>query len=256
VQSVNVAGGSPNDPVPFGDTWVIKLNTGAFYPEETFTSGRDVAVVRGGNAATGRTAQFTLMPGRIAYTNSGCGATGVCPHVAEHLIPGYLEGTMDDAGFATDPAYKSSLHDFDLSANIDWLSSPMQLDYATNTIKLDVSNAHFEPDGTTVFHGHVEFTLPNSMLTSLYNLDDPSSLGVIRSTGSLKRGSKVRGYQATCATRGHTITATSTLRGKLQLRVRGLHAGKRYRCTVRARSHAGLGIAGHVTISAAARRQH
>lgn len=71
--------------------------------------------------------------------------------------------------------------------------------------------------------------------------------GVIRTDGARPRGSKVRGYKAVCRPRnGSAVRAETTRRNKLPIRVRGLEPGKRYVCTVRAKSKAGLGVRGRV----------
>lgn len=71
--------------------------------------------------------------------------------------------------------------------------------------------------------------------------------GVIRTDGARPRGSKVRGYKAVCRTRnGPAVRAETRRRNKLPIRVRGLEPGKRYVCTVRAKSKAGLGVRGKV----------
>lgn len=171
------AGGNTLD---LGDTWSVRLNTGATFPEETFARGRSVLVARGGTAAGGYTAQFTMRPVRMATTVDGCGGTGACPADATQLRPGYLDGWVDDLEYLDDPLDRAAMRGFDLASNTDWVSSPLQLDFATNTIQLDVANAHFEPAsaGHAVFLGHAEFRLPNPMLQRLYNVDDPASLTV------------------------------------------------------------------------------
>jgi Fibronectin type III domain len=73
--------------------------------------------------------------------------------------------------------------------------------------------------------------------------------GVIRSTGAKARGSKVRGYQAVCRPRsGGAVRAETRRQDPLPIRLAGLTPGKRYECTVRAKSRAGLGQAGTVVM--------
>lgn len=290
----------------------VTINTGSMYPWETFERGKNIVVARGGSALS-NTVTITMNPTRMAYTDSGCSGSGACPSVADHLGTGYWEALIDDAGFATPAAYRNSLRDFDLAASADWISSPLQLDFATNTIILDVANAHFEPDGTTPFTGHAQFTLPNAMLSGLYNVDSPATLtaasfavtsgsaaatttlsiasdgvtvmidnltfskrklriagrtnprrparatarrvhatvGVINTTAATPRGSRIRGYVATCRTRGDiAIGSTRDSVGGAAIRVRGLVPGHRYRCGVQARSKAGRSRPRPVTIPA------
>ena len=293
------------------DTWNIVLNTGSTYPGETFARGHAVSISRGGGLAGGYTVGFTMHPVRMAVTDDACGHNGACggpTSVAPHLFTGYLDGWVDDLHYITDPDDEAAMRGFDLATNADWVSSPLQLDYETNAIVLDVANRHFEPDGTTPFVGSAEFRLPFAMLTRLYLVDDPPTLtssaftvtaaggvapltvvsvstssvhvtmdnigfskrrltirgdtrplaprnlraahltrtsAIIRFDPSRRRGSKVRGYQAVCRSGGLTVRG-SALRSPI--RVRGLVPSRRYTCNVRAKSHAGLGRIGRVTI--------
>ena len=290
--------------------WVIQLNTGSVYPAETFARGKDVTVTRGGNAVTGYTTTYTMNPVRMEY--GACDSVGVCAGTAVTSATGYLEAELNDLGYVADAGEKAIRTGFDLASNTDWVSTPLQLDPVTNSIKLDVANAHFETDGTTVFTGHAEFRIPNAMLSGLYGVDDPGTLtaaafavttgsgpattnivvspgsvyvsingltfskralritgrtqpraprhvraertrpgrGVIRSWGSLARGSKVRGYNATCIGGGRTIRVRTSGADSLPVRVGSLTPGVAYRCTLKARSKAGLSVGVGVTIPA------
>ena len=292
------------------DTWNVVVNTGATYPEETFARGRGVSIVRGGSTGS-YTVGFTMHPVRMAITDDACGHMGACggpTSVAPRLFTGYLDGWANDLHYVSDPDDAAAMRGFDLATNADWVSTPLQLDFATHAIVLDVANRHFEPDGTTPFVGSAEFRLPFAMLTRLYLVDDPATLtssaftvsaaggaaplvvvsvgsssvhvtieniafskrhlvirgdtrplaprnlraahvtrtsALIRFDPSRRRGSKVRGYVATCSS-GSLIVRGSGLRAPL--RVRGLSPSRRYACTVRAKSHAGLGRIGRVAI--------
>jgi Fibronectin type III domain len=293
--------------LPSGGVWEVTINTGASYPGETFSRGRNVTVVRGGVAGS-HTVRFTLQPVRLA--DQGCNSMGVCVPVAARTFPGYLDGWVDDLSYITDPDDRAAMRGFDLSTNAEWVSTPLQLDYATNSIVLDASNSHFEHDGTTVFVGEAEFRIPFAMLSRLYNVDDPASLtasafqvtapgasastsvtvgasdvkveldgitftkrrlrihgnttpraptnvrakrtssstALLGFTKARPRGSKVRGYKATCRAGSHVVTASSS-RNRSPLRVAGLYYGTRYACTLRAKSHAGLGKIARISIS-------
>jgi hypothetical protein len=292
------------------ETWEIVLNTGSVFPEETFARGKNVTITRSVTGAGHHRVHFKLDPVRMAA--GGCNSAGACvPVNPDPTRLAYLDGWVDDLAFLADPLDRAAMRGFDLASNTDWVSSPLQLDFATNSIILDVANSHFENDGTTVFVGRAEFRLPNAMLMRLYNVDDPSTLtpaafvvsgmgtaasstvtvapgsvdvvisgmtfskrklkirgrtnplaprrlratrtartrGVIRSTGSLRRGSKVRGYRAICRNgRGHAVRKETTASRRLPIRIRGLKPGNRYVCTVRAKSRAGLGLPGRVTM--------
>lgn len=165
-------GGAGLDPA---DRWVVRVNTGATHTQETSNRGDLVSVTRGGNSTTGFTVQWDMHPVRMAFTSSGCGGTGACPMVAGALRTGVWEGVADDGGFATDPTYWSSLVDYDFSSSTDWASTRLNL-AVDHTIELDVSNAHFEPDGTTPFLGSVNLHLPFTMLSTYYDVDDPGAL--------------------------------------------------------------------------------
>ena len=309
--TVSRATGSPFT-LDMSDVWTVVLNTGSTYPEETFARGRNVVIVRGGDAAGGHTASFTLQPVRMATTADACGGMGNCggsTSVAPQLWPGYLDGWTNDLNYLSDPDDAAAMRGFDLATNADWVSSPLQLDFATNAIVLDVANAHFEPDGVTPFVGSAEFRLPNAMLRRLYLVDDPSTLtasafrvsassgpapsvnvsvaassvhvritnigfsrrrlritgdtrplaprslraarvnatrGRIAFASSRARGSRVRGYTATCRSGSHVVHGSAT---SSPLTVRGLRSG-RYACSVRAKSRAGLGRVASVAIRA------
>ena len=293
------------------DTWKVVLNTGSTYPEETFARGRTVSISRGGAAAGGYTVAFTMQPVRMAITDDACGHMGTCggpTSVAPHLFTGYLDGWTNDLHYVSDPDDAAAMRGFDLATNADWVSTPLQLDFATHAIVLDVANRHFEPDATTPFVGSAEFRIPFAMLTRLYLVDDPATLtssaftvtaaggvapltvvsvgsssvhvtmtnigfskrhlvirgdtrplaprnlraahatptsALIRFDPSRRRGSKVRGYQAVC--RSGALTVRGSAR-RSPIKVTGLVPSRRYTCSVRAKSHAGLGRIGRVTI--------
>jgi hypothetical protein len=290
------------------DVFTIKIATGSTFPAQVFARGQDVEVDRD-TAAAGHTIKLQMRPIRAAY--NACDGSGACASQAVDLDPAALSGTVDDLGYYTDPDDAAATRGFELATNADFVSTPLQLDWATNTILLDVANAHFEPDGTTPFIGQAEFRLPNAMLQRFYNVDDPSTLtpaafsvrgpggaastavtvgpgsvhvtidgitfskrtlriqgktqplrprnlsavrrsatsGTIRSTGSRRRGSKVRGYQVVCRPgSGANVRAETTRRDALPIRVTRLAPGKRYVCTVRAKSRAGLGVPGRVVM--------
>lgn len=160
------------------DVWDVKINTGGAYPWITFQRGKNVEITRGGNETDGYTIRFVMGPVRMATTEDACGHQNNCggpESKADKLHTGYLEANWDDAQYA-EPGYRELLKGFDLATNTDWVSTPLQLDYDTNSIVLDVGNRHYEPDGTTVFQGRAEFRIPFGMLKGLYNVDDPSSL--------------------------------------------------------------------------------
>lgn len=159
------------------DEFTISINTGSTYPAETFARGQDVVVTRSGNWLGPFTVRMTLRPVRMAYGESGgCSSSGVCGMTAPTLDPAQLNGQIDNLGYIVDPADRAAMRGFDLASNTDWVSTPLRLDYATNSIVLDVANSHFEPDGTTVFQGATEFRIPKAMLRRLYHVDDPPTL--------------------------------------------------------------------------------
>lgn len=293
------------------DVWSVKINTGSTYPGEMFARGQDVTVTRSTGGGPPYTVTVTLSPVEMAY--DGCTSSGACGEFAGEYDPAQIRAVVNDSGYRSDPDDALAMRGFDLATNTDWVSSPLELDYATNTILLDVANAHRKPlsEGGGVFRGQAEFRLPNAMLRRLYNVDDPPSLtpasfavrgmggaattlvavdgsGVhvdidgmtfskrklkiegkthprkpgnlrakrktavkakITSSGAKPRGSKVRGYKAVCRPgRGAKVRAETTRRDPLPIWVKGLTPGKRYVCTVRAKSRAGLGTAGKVSI--------
>jgi hypothetical protein len=159
------------------DEFTIAINTGSTYPAETFARGQDVVVTRSGTFLGPFTVRMTLRPVRMAYGEpGGCNSSGACGMTAPTLDTAQLNGQIDNLGYIVDPADKAAMRGFDLASNTDWVSTPLRLDYATNSIVLDVANSHFEPDGTTVFRGAAEFRIPNAMLRRIYHVDHPPSL--------------------------------------------------------------------------------
>ena len=171
---INATGG-PVDLNP-ADTWKVVVNTGSMQPMQVFGRMQDMVVERGGSLATGYTVAVTGRPVRMAYTDSGCGGTGVCPSVADTLNAGVFSFAVDDATVFSDLDDRAAVKGFNFAASTDWVSTPPQLDFATNTIKIDVANSHFEPGGVNVFTGSAELTLPFQMLRRLYDVDSPATL--------------------------------------------------------------------------------
>ena len=151
----------------------VALNLGAVYPGETFARGHNVridrTVVGGHNIVT-----FTQNPVRMA--DDSCSGAGVCSMTATRTSTGYLDGWVNNLAYISDAADRAAMRGFDLASNVDWVSSPLELDDSTNSIFLRVANAHLEHDGTTPFVGSAEFKLPFPMLRRLYEVDDPASL--------------------------------------------------------------------------------
>ncbi len=288
------------------DVWTVVLNTGVTVPEELVARGRDLNVNRGMSGGDHRIS-VAMHPVRMATRTScdasGCGGPGA---VADTIYPGYWRMDVNELDYLSDPDDRAAMRNYHFASSADWSSTPPQLDPGTNTITVDVANAHFESPGVE-YVGSAEFRLPKAMLTRIYGVDDPDSLtpsafrasasgggpapsttvsidsfsvtvqidgitfskrslavrgktwprmpgnlnadrrtstrGVIRSSGAQSRGSKVRGYQAVCRPRnGAVVRAETTKRDKLPIRVTGLTPGKRYMCSVRAKSRAGLGV--------------
>jgi fibronectin type III domain protein len=287
------------------DTYEIVLDVGTANPAETFTRGKTVVVDRDLSVHNHHMVTFTMNPVRVAYSFNGCHANGTCDPRPDVLAPGYLEGWVDNLGFVTDPADEAAMQGWDLTASTDWISSPPTLNFDTHTFFVDVANSHCEePTGPacTPFVGSVEMTFPFAMLSHLYDVDDPASLGptafsfggigagtatvtvndaghtvhveitdltfskhrlkivgnmrpgrvknleairVSGNAGKIKfdpaqsRGSKVRGYKATCKS-GSGLVATGSADAS-PLKVTGLSPGVKYECKVWAKSRFGDG---------------
>jgi hypothetical protein len=165
-------------PWPFtldpADRYSITINTKNILPGETFARGNDVEVDRQLDGLGHHLVTFEQNPVRAA--DDSCTGAGVCLMTANRTLPGYLDGHIDNLAYISDPDDEAAMSGFDLASNIDWVSSPLELDYLTDSIFLRVNNAHFESDGTTVFQGLAEFKLPFPMLRRLYHVDDPASL--------------------------------------------------------------------------------
>jgi hypothetical protein len=156
------------------DRYEITLNLGPGFTGETFARGHNVVVTRSTDLAGN--ALFTFAQNPVRTADDSCTGAGVCLMTATRTQTGYLDGWVDDLAYLDDPADAASMRGFDLASNVDWIASPLELDYVTNSIFARVANAHFESDGTTPFIGFVEFKLPFPMLRRLYHVDDPASL--------------------------------------------------------------------------------
>ena len=162
----------------YGDEYSITINTGTVYPGETFARGHDVVVDRTVDGLGHHIVTFTQEVVRMA--DQGCDGAGVCSANAGRTSSGYLDGWVDNLQYVDNAADRAAMRGFDLSSNIDWISSPLELDFATNSIFLRVANSHYEgpptPASTTPFVGFAEFKLPYSMLNRLYDVTDPDSM--------------------------------------------------------------------------------
>jgi hypothetical protein len=113
---------------------------------------------------------------------------------------------------------------------------------ASTSVTVDTGSVKVELDGITFtkrrlrIHGDMTPRAP----TSVRARRTSSSTALLGFTRARPRGSKVRGYKASCRATGHTVIASSS-HNLSPLRVRGLHYGTKYACTLRAKSHAGLG---------------
>jgi hypothetical protein len=161
------------------DSYEVVLDIGGGNPGETFSRGENVVISRDVATAGHHTVTFTMNPVAVSYTFSGCLGTGACPTRPDVEAPGYLEGSVDNLHYLTDPADEASMQGWDLVASTDWISSPPTLNYDTHTFIIDAANAHcanLAPDPCVPFVGGVSMTFPFAMLSHLYEVDDPASL--------------------------------------------------------------------------------
>jgi hypothetical protein len=120
---------------------------------------------------------------------------------------------------------------------------------ASTSVTVGASDVKVELDGITFtkrrlrIHGNTTPRVPTNVRAKRTS----SSTALLGFTKARPRGSKVRGYKATCRAGSHVVTASSS-RNRSPLRVTGLYYGTRYACTLRAKSHAGLGKIARVTI--------
>jgi hypothetical protein len=92
---------------------------------------------------------------------------------------GYLEGSVDNLRYITDPTDEAAMQGWDLGASAGWISTPPTLNYDTHTFIVDAANSHCANSaGTCVpFVGAVSMTFPFAMLSHLYEVDAPGTLG-------------------------------------------------------------------------------
>jgi hypothetical protein len=288
------------------DTYEVVLDIGGGNPGETFSRGQNVVIERNTATIGHHTVTFTMNPVPLSYTDSGCNGNGTCPERPDYVTTGYLEGSVDNLRYITDPADEAAMQGWDLVATTDWISTPPLLNFDTHTFIVDAANSHcanLAPDACVPFVGSVSMTFPFAMLSHLYEVDDPASLApsaftvtgagsaastsvtvdsaghvvhvdmtgmtfskrrlkvvgnmrpsgvrnlkAIRVSGTVgklrfdpakSRGSKVRGYKATCKSASGLVVSGSA--DASPLKVTGLSPGVKYRCTVWAKSRFGDG---------------
>jgi hypothetical protein len=162
------------------DTYEVVLDIGNGDPGETFSRGQNVVIDRDTSVAGHHTVTFTMSPVPVSYTLSGCNGNGTCPTRPDVEATGYLEGSVDNLNYITDPADEAAMQGWDLVASTDWISSPPTLDYDTHTFIIDAANSHcanLGPDPCVPFVGGVSMTFPFAMLSHLYEVDAPATLG-------------------------------------------------------------------------------
>ena len=124
------------------DTYEVVLDIGNGDPGETFSRGQNVVIDRDTSVAGHHTVTFTMSPVPVSYTLSGCNGNGTCPTRPDVEATGYLEGSVDNLNYITDPADEAAMQGWDLVASTDWISSPPTLDYDTHTFIIDAANSH------------------------------------------------------------------------------------------------------------------
>lgn len=163
------------------DTYEVVLDIGNGNPGETFSRGQNVVIERDTSVSGHHTVTFTMNPVPVSYTFSGCNGDGTCPERPDVQATGYLEGSVDNLRYVTDPADEAAMQGWDLVASTDWISSPPMLNYDTHTFVIDAANSHCaNPTGTGTcvpFVGGVSMTFPFAMLSHLYEVDAPGTLG-------------------------------------------------------------------------------
>jgi len=162
------------------DTYQVVLDIGNGNPGETFSRGQNVVIDRDTSVPGHHTVTFTMNPVPISYTDSGCNGNGTCPTRPDFVTTGYLEGSVDNLNYITDPADEAAMQGWDLVSSTDWISSPPTLDYDTHTFIIDAANSHcanLGPAPCVPFVGGVSMTFPFAMLSHLYDVDAPGTLG-------------------------------------------------------------------------------
>jgi hypothetical protein len=161
------------------DVYEVVLDIGGGNPGETFSRGQNVVIERDTDTPGHHTVTFTMNPVPVSHTFSGCNGNGTCPERPDVEATGYLEGSVDNLRYITDPADEAAMQGWDLVASTDWISTPPTLNYDTHTFIVDAANSHCaNTAGTCVpFVGAVSMTFPFAMLSHLYEVDAPGTLG-------------------------------------------------------------------------------
>jgi hypothetical protein len=180
VLSVGTANPFVLGPASLDDVWVITIDTGTVVPRVAFTHGTAVDVNRVDDGDGTYRVTITATPVVMTGECDQSVWPWTCPETASMEWDGYLDGNVTDYGAWDDVAQRNSMYGLDYSTNVSATSVPPEIvndpGSGHEQLLIRLANPHFRMDGTTVFEGFVHQRIPNAFLSSVYGLDDPSSL--------------------------------------------------------------------------------
>lgn len=167
-------------------TWVIKVNTGSYYPRELNLKARNVVFTRGGNSTDGYWFQVQFNPVPVAWRffddtfhcdMTACGDDTTYADFLSGPGQGFADGYVSDlADSGLSSRYVYARTGFYLASNAQYQAEPYY-DADTNSLVVAMANPHLRtnnPDDPA--YGFFEAFLPNSYLTSQLGVPDPTSL--------------------------------------------------------------------------------
>ena len=126
----------------------------------------------------------TFPPGGPTCTGNAPGSSAI------------FQGEIDDYNYTSysDPSYPAGLVDsfygMDMWTNIAETGLPPNIIQSNgqNELELDLADYHFEHDGTTLVHGDFYLRIPETFLSTLWGIDDPSTLATDGLNASIGAG--------------------------------------------------------------------
>jgi hypothetical protein len=158
-------------------TDVIPREIDAFGASMTYTrsgpsSGEYEVTITGQPVEVSKQTNCTYPPGGPICTGNSPGSLAI------------FQGEIDDFNYKLydSPDYPAGLVDsfagMDMWTNIAETGLPPTIDQSNgqNELKIDLADYHFESDGTTRVHGDYYLRIPESFLSTMWGINDPSTL--------------------------------------------------------------------------------
>jgi hypothetical protein len=166
-----------------GQVWRVVIDTGTLVPRVSYAQGANVTFTRSPQPAGTYRLTITASPETITDNNE-CDFSGpspTCPFRATRAFTAYLATQISDFNYAGmyTPSQVGSFYGMDMSTNIAETDLPPQIvpdpGTGTNEVVFQLANQHELPDGSR-FLGNLHVRLPDSFLSAIYGITDPSTV--------------------------------------------------------------------------------